>query len=162
MPPFDHHFLSFLIRWAHVGSMAFLLGGAILVWGLSSKSDALDQGGHNRLLIFAAEKYEMFFWVAMGIQVITGIGNLGAFGAALPDASTAWGVKLTIKLLAVLIFFVLSLLRTFLFTRLSACLSAAGNGTISMPLSKIFQGFYGGTVLALAAILILAVYLAHG
>jgi len=138
--------------------MAFLLGGAILVWGLSLKSNALDQGEHNRLLILLAEKYEAGFWAALGIQVITGIGNLGAFGTALPDQSTTWGIKLTIKLLVVLVLFVLSLLRTLIFARLNAAESEA----LPMPLSKPFQGLYGGTVLVLVVILILAISLAHG
>lgn len=138
--------------------MAFLFGGAILVWGLSLKSNALDQGEHNRLLILLAEKYEAGFWIALGIQVATGIGNLGAFGAALPDQSTTWGVKLTIKLLVVLVLLVLSLLRTLIFARLSV----AKSESLPMPLSRSFQGLYGGTVLILAVILILAISLAHG
>src|SRR6266852_7202901 len=119
MITFDHHLLSFLIRWVHVAAMALLLSGAILLWGLSAKFKGLERSEQNWLLLFVAERYEFLFWIAMGLIVMTGVGNLGAFGGDLPTSQTAWGQKFIIKLAFVLVFILLSLVRTLLVARLS-------------------------------------------
>jgi uncharacterized membrane protein len=153
---FDHHFVSFLIRWVHVVSMGFLLGGAFLLWGLTVKPIAVQEQ-RERLLLLIAERYEWLFWGAVGLLVATGIGNLGAFGNTLPDRLTPWGGKMMIKLFTVLFFLLLSMLRTLLIIRFSF----AESGVVSAPQSKTFQFLYAGTALYLAAVLLAAVALAH-
>ena len=147
-----------LIRWAHLAAFALLLGGAILLWGLSRTSRSLEPAEHGRLMLLAAERYETLFWAAIGLIVATGAGNLGAFGGALPGRETVWGLRLTIKLAAVLTFLLLSLLRTLLIVRLKA----AGVGVAALPLAKFLQTLYVGTALLTISILGLAVWLAHG
>ncbi|MGE5262501.1 MAG: hypothetical protein ACM3S0_03900, partial [Acidobacteriota bacterium] len=66
----------------------------ILIWDAGRQ----EMSEHNAWLVVAAQRYELLFWFAIGVQVITGIGNLGSFGAGLPPPDSAWGLKLTIKL----------------------------------------------------------------
>jgi hypothetical protein len=153
----SHELLSLLVRWTHVISMAGMLGGAVLVWAISVHAGGQDLGEHGGLLLALAETYERLFWLAMGVQVMTGAGNLGAFGTALPGPATAWGGRFALKLLAVLIFLAFSLLRTLVLARLTQA-----GGLRSARVACVFQSFYGGTALALAAIALLAVALAHG
>ena len=152
-----HELLTLLVRWMHILAMAGMLGGAMLVWAMSVRAGGLDLAQQGGLLLALAEKYERLFWLAMGVQVMTGAGNLGAFGAALPDPATVWGGRFALKLLAVLIFLAFSMLRTLVLARLT---QAAGFRSARM--TRVFQSFYGGTALALAAIALLAVALAHG
>ena len=156
--PLDHHLLSFLIRWTHVASMAAVLGGAVLLTGLTWKPADGKHAEYGRTLLLVAETYEWLFWGAVGLLVMTGVGNLGAFGAALPDRQTGWGMKLTVKLLVVLVLILLSLVRTMVITRLGATgyVMPAASGT------RTLRTMYGTTALVLIAILGLAVSLAHG
>ena len=158
MIPFDAHFLSFVIRWIHVVAMALLLGGAGLMWGLSVQTKTLSPSEPQHTLLLAAERYELIFWLAIGLLVMTGVGNLGAFGGALPSPNTTWGQKLTIKLSLVLIFILLSLIRTLLIARIGA----VGSDALTMPLSRICLRLYASTTLFTATILVAAVALAHG
>ncbi len=151
--PFDPHLLSFWIRCIHVVSMAFLLGGALLLWATSSRKPPLDE--QNRLFLFLSHRYELFFWLAIGVQVITGIGNIGSFGTGLPGPASPWGVKLILKLSAVMIFVLLSLPRSIFIDRVS---------NLQLPTSN-FQSsrrLYVFTALFLAGIVVGAEYLAHG
>ena len=68
------HALSLFVRWAHVAGMAAILGGALLVWWLGVRRDRAE------VVVGVAERYEWIFWAAIGLQVMTGVGNLGAFG----------------------------------------------------------------------------------
>jgi hypothetical protein len=70
--------------------MAAILGGALLVWWLGARRHRADAG----LVLDVAERYEWIFWAAIGLQVMTGVGNLGAFGEALPASASGWGMKL--------------------------------------------------------------------
>src|ERR1700694_3622577 len=92
------HALSLFVRWAHVAGMAAILGGALLVWWLGVRRHGAD----GRIVVDVAERYEWIFWAAIGLQVMTGVGNLGAFGEALPPPASGWGTKLIVKLVAVL------------------------------------------------------------
>jgi hypothetical protein len=157
MIPFDAHFLSFVIRWVHVVAMALLLGGAGLMWGLSIQTRTPPQSEPQHALLIVAEFYELIFWLAIGLLVMTGVGNLGAFGEALPGPNTTWGQKLTIKLLVVLVFVLLSLIRTLLIVRVSAI----GSDTLTMPLSSVCLRLYASTTLFATVILFVAVALAH-
>jgi hypothetical protein len=146
-----HELLTLLVRRMHILAMAGMLGGAMLVWAMSVRAAGPDLAQPGGLLPALAEKYERLFWLAMGVQVMTGAGNLGAFGAALPAPATVWGGRFALKLLAVLIFLAFSLLRTLVLARLT---QAGGLRSARAP--RVLQSFYGGTALALAAIALLA------
>ncbi|HXN58571.1 MAG TPA: hypothetical protein VN912_08315, partial [Candidatus Angelobacter sp.] len=102
------HALSLFVRWAHVAGMAAILGGALLVWWLGVRRHGANAG----VVLDVAERYEWIFWAAIGLQVMTGVGNLGAFGEGLPPPASSWGTKLIVKLVAVLALAVLSVPRT--------------------------------------------------
>jgi uncharacterized membrane protein len=151
------HPLGFFTRLVHVTAMAFLLGGSLLLWKLSAQSRARGSGGNDHSLLDAAGSYEWFFWLAIGLSLLTGIGNLGTFGASLPGTDTMWGLKLALKLAFVLTFLPLSLLRTLLVIRLRP---GAGSPELT-TVPRLFQLFYTGTAIYLTVILLLAVSLAH-
>ncbi len=120
------------VRLVHTLGMGVLLGGAVLVASLRDPAPA-------------SRAYEWAFWVAMGVQVLTGVGNLGAVGD--PGPATTWGTLLTWKLALVLLLLVASALRLLARPRLKA---------------PALRWAYGGTALLLAIIGGLAVVLAHG
>jgi hypothetical protein len=130
--------------------MAAILGGALLVWWLGVLRDGADDG---RTVVDVAERYEWIFWAAIGVQVMTGVGNLGAFGDALPPSDSAFGTKLIVKLVAVLALAILSVPRTI------AVVAMAGDKT---PRPGLLSAMYGGTTLMVVAIAGIAVWLAHG
>lgn len=139
----DHTAVALVVRWLHVAAMAATFGGAILVTWLALRRD-------DHLLAIAV-RYEQVFWAGIGVLVMTGVGNLGAFGLALPAPSTSWGANFTTKLLFVVALVALSLPRSLVVSR-----AARGGG--SGPL----RALYGATVLVFATILALATLLAHG
>src|ERR1700737_3100041 len=146
--------LGLFVRWAHVVGMAAILGGALLVWWLTARPSRTDVGGDARLE--TAQRYEWIFWAAIGVQAMTGVGNLGAFGQSLPASTTAWGLRLTVKLVVVLALALLSLPRT----RVAAALwnhPAAGSGR-----SQVVPSLYAATVMVVLVVVALAVWLAHG
>ena len=129
--------------------MAAILGGALLVWSLSLRRNRANDG----LVVDVAERYEWIFWSAIGLQVMTGVGNLGAFGDALPAPASGWGTKLIVKLVAVLALAVLSVPRTLV------VVAMAGEGR---PRAGLVSALYGGTTAIVVAIAGLAVWLSHG
>jgi len=146
--------LSLFVRWAHVVGMAAILGGALLVWWLTARPFRTDADGDTRLEI--AQRYEWIFWAAIGVQVMTGVGNLGAFGQGLPAPTTAWGLRLTVKLVVVLALALLSLPRT-LAVAVLMNRPAAESGR-----SQVVPGLYAATVMLVLVVVVLAVWLAHG
>lgn len=147
---------TFWIRWMHIAAMALVLGGALLLWGASLRTRNHEQQPLPTVLP-VAWTYEWLFWAGLGTLVMTGVGNLGVFGAALPAPAGPWGVKLIAKLLLVLLLMGVSVVRTLLVTRLHAQTTAIGPALL-----PLLRRFYAGTTLLLAAILLLAVSLAHG
>jgi hypothetical protein len=129
--------------------MAAILGGALLVWWLGVRRHGAD----GRTVVDVAERYEWIFWAAIGVQVMTGVGNLGAFGDALPPSESAWGTKLIVKLVAVLALAILSVPRTM------AVVAMASDKT---PRPRLLSALYGGTTVIVVGIAGLAVWLAHG
>ena len=129
--------------------MAAILGGALLVWWLGVRRKGANAG----VVLDVAERYEWIFWVAIGVQAMTGVGNLGAFGDALPASASGWGTKLIVKLIAVLALAVLSVPRTL------AVVAMAGT---KRPQSGLLSVLYGGTAIFVVGIAGLAVWLAHG
>jgi len=129
--------------------MAAILGGALLVWWLGLRRDRDDAG----VIIVVAERYEWIFWAAIGVQLMTGVGNLGAFGEALPSPSSGWGTKLIVKLVAVLALAVLSVPRT---------LAVVAMAAAKQPRPGLLSALYGGTTVMVVGIAGVAVWLAHG
>ena len=129
--------------------MAAILGGALLVWWLGVRRKGANAG----VVLDVAERYEWIFWAAIGLQVMTGVGNLGAFGDALPASASGWGTKLIVKLVAVLALAVLSVPRTL------AVVAMAGT---QRPQPDLLSALYGGTAIFVVGIAGLAVWLAHG
>ena len=129
--------------------MAAILGGALLVWWLGVRRHGANAG----VVLDVAERYEWIFWAAIGLQVMTGVGNLGAFGDALPPADSAWGTRLIVKLVAVLALAILSVPRTM------AVVAMGGDRT---PRPGLLSALYGGTTAIVVGIAGLAVWLAHG
>jgi hypothetical protein len=149
----DPHVLHVAIRWVHVAAMATAFGGAITVFALSTRPG----GAPASAVMAVAIRYEWLFWAAAGVLVMTGIGNLAAFGAALLGPSTDWGATLTLKLGSILALIVLSLPRTLAVARMYASADAmAPNAILTV------RNVYGATVAAFAFILALAVWLANG
>jgi hypothetical protein len=152
----DPHALSILIRWLHVAAMAVALGGAALVTALVfDRQRGVGGGG---ALLEAAERYEWFFWAALGVLAMSGIGNVAALGSGLPTAGTGWGATFVLKLLGVVALALLSVPRTLVVVQLRAL----DSGSIAAAFTRTLQWLYAGTVAGLAAILAFAVWLAHG
>src|SRR5438067_124267 len=132
--------------------MATAFGGAVAVLTLSARPGIES----TNAVVAVALRYEWLFWAAAGVLAMTGIGNLAAFGAALLGPATNWGVTLLLKLGSVLALIVLSLPRTLAVSRISA---SSGNAATSIT---TLRNLYGATTGALAVILAMAVWLAHG
>jgi len=147
----DPNVVHVAIRWLHVAAMATAFGGAVSVLALATRPGADSAGA----IVGVAIRYEWIFWAAAGVLAMTGIGNLAAFGAALLGPATNWGVTLLLKLGSVLTLVVLSLPRTLAVARMSA-------GPIAPSVMIAVRNLYGATTGAFAAILALAVWLAHG
>jgi len=148
----DPNVLHVAIRWLHVAAMATALGGAITVLALLTRPSADSANA----VLSVAIRYEWMFWAAAGVLAMTGIGNLAAFGATLLGPATNWGATLVLKLGSVLTLVVLSLPRTLAVARMSS------TGGIVRPSVTIVRNLYAATTAAFAAILALAVWLAHG
>lgn len=137
--------LSLAIRWLHVAAMAMALGGAALM--------ALAAGTRERSVLSIALSYERLFWVAVGILVMSGVGNVAAFGATLPGPGSSWGAGLTLKLVVVATLATLSVPRTLAVAQLSTA------GSTGAP---VIRWLYGVTAMGLLFVLAIAMWLAHG
>jgi hypothetical protein len=145
--------MAFAIRWLHVTSAAFLFGGALLLFilFLVSKRRAADR----RTLLDLMQAYEWASWGAIGLIVATGAGNVGHFGAALPDPASEWGREFTLKLALVGVFLAFSAVRSLSV----ALLELRPESPRGVPSG--LQGMYAATAVFVAAILGAAVALAH-
>lgn len=139
----DHHTIAIAVRWLHVAAMAMALGGALLVAWLAFREPA-DR------VVAVALRYEQAFWLAAGVLVLTGVGNLGAFGTGLPQPGTGWAATFMWKLVLVAAIVLGSLPRT---------IAVALSG---VPVAAALRWMYAGTAAGLVAIAGLAVLLAHG
>ncbi len=153
--PIDFPTLSYLTRLIHVAAMAVLLGGSWSIWLLL----AVRAGdGAVEVSSSAVLQFEILAWIALGLLALTGIGNLGAFGAFLPASDSAWGLKLIAKLALVLILFLVSLYRSFA----AVAVRWQSQPAESPVLFQRLRALYAVTGLLGAAILALAVSLSHG
>lgn len=87
------------IRWIHLVALAILLGGALVMW--LADHPPID----------LARRYEYLFWLAIGLVVVSGVGNVGLLTGGVPGFSTLWGRLFSLKLLAVLGLVVVSVVR---------------------------------------------------
>jgi hypothetical protein len=149
--------MTFLVRSIHVGSASFLIGGGlllILLWLMQMHGEArLPAAAHLQFMAV----YEWGFWGAAGLMVATGIGNLGAFGSALPDRDSVWGSTLMVKLGAFMALLTFSVLRT----SCLALIEASGTTGREAAAVSMLNRLYGATALLLLAIMALAISLAH-
>jgi putative copper export protein len=148
----DPHLLHIAVRWLHVVAMAMAFGGAALVFVLAA--GARQAKVAPAALLQVAAVYEWAFWLAAGTLAMTGIGNLGAFGAGLPSPETGWGTTLVVKLSVVVLLVVLSLPRTLAVARLAAAAPSR--------VADVLRTLYGATSATFAVIVAIAVWLAHG
>jgi hypothetical protein len=152
LPAMDPNVLHVAVRWLHVVAMAVALGGAALLFVLAARLSRV--GIPAQALVRIAALYEWIFWAAAGTLAMTGVGNLGAFGTALPPPQTGWGMTLTIKLGFVVLLVLLSLPRTLAVARLALGAASAAIGPL--------RALYGTTTAVFGTIAALAVWLAHG
>lgn len=146
------HDLHLVVRAVHVLAVAVLLGGAIVAWLALRQFDRSRQARPAREVAMA---YEWSFWGAIGLLVMTGVGNLGAFGSVLPDGTTAWGRTLTGKLALALAFLLGSMIRTLAVT-------AWAGRTNGRTMPDGLRASYAATAAVLVVLLALAEVLAHG
>ena len=146
------HPLGLLTRLVHVISMAFMLGGSLLLFGLILSTRKETAASQISAVLSLARKYEGCFWLAFGLIVLTGVGNLGAFGNNLPGTDTPWGMRFGVKLALAAVFLLLSLPRTLLTAGLPE-----GPST-----RKVLGRLYAATATFLIVLLALAILLAHG
>lgn len=88
------------VRWIHFVGLATILGGAIAVALPPTPS------------IVLARRYEYIFWGAIGLVVVSGIGNVGYLAPSVPEFGSRWGQLFALKLLVVFGLIVMSLVRT--------------------------------------------------
>ena len=138
--------VSLAIRTLHVLTMAALVGGTLAVW-YGYRTGAITG-------LELARRYEWAFWAALGVVVVTGVGNLGALGA--PGPATDWGRILLVKLAVVLAVVVGSAVRTM------AVVRAGDAGVRDSTSGVLARRIYGVTTAALLAVVVLAEVLAHG
>jgi len=137
--------LHLAIRTLHVLGMALVLGGAVGVW-------AAVRGPVSDLRALAMT-YEWVFWAALGVLVLTGVGNLGALGA--PGPETRWGAVFLVKLTLVIVLVAGSAVRTLALVRAD---QAVPDGVLAAWSRRA----YGLTTVTLLGIVVLAEVLAHG
>ncbi|SDL98782.1 Copper resistance protein D [Halogranum gelatinilyticum] len=151
MVPLPLALSSLAVRWAHVVGMAVALGGATFVWFLLRETDG--DTALSSTALTAATGYERLFWAAMGLLVMTGVGNLGSLAPGIPGGE--WSATLTAKLLLVAAVVLGSLVRSLLVVE-------ARRERAETVAADSLRRSYAATTLALAAVVVLAEVLAHG
>jgi hypothetical protein len=148
-----------VVRWLHLVAMAVLVGGAAMVWGSlrvgvgEMEGDGEGKKDGDRSGLAVAATYEWLFWGALGVIVLTGVGNLGALAPFVPGPSTGWGTVFAVKLAAVGGLLVGSLVRTLGVLRWRTPGPTDGDR---------LRRTYVATTLYLVALVGLAEVLAHG
>lgn len=125
------------VRWIHFIALAAILGGALAV--------ALP----DRPSLTLARRYEFLFWVAIGLVVVSGIGNVGRLAPNVPAFESRWGRLFALKLIAVVGLIAVSTVR-------SGIVARTGNDG---DVDRRWYLLTAGWVAALAAI---AVVMARG
>ncbi|MBX0297161.1 CopD family protein [Halomicroarcula sp. F27] len=143
--------VSLAVRTLHVLTVTVLVGGTVAVWYGYRTAAVTD--------LTSARRYEWLFWGALGVLVLTGVGNLGALGV--PGPTTDWGRTLLVKLVAVLGVAVGSAVRTLVVVRAGERDGFEAD-TANTALRGTLGRAYGVTAVALLALVVLAEVLAHG
>jgi hypothetical protein len=142
--------IHLFVRWLHVVAMAVALGGGALAWRVS-RAGASSHPADAETTLAVATAYEVAFWGALGVLVMTGVGNLGALAPAIPRGQ--WGAAFVAKLGVLLVVLVGSAART------AAVLAARDAAT---PATTTLERSYALTTLALGGVVALAAVMAHG
>ncbi len=145
--------LSITYRLLHLLGMGVFVGGAVGV-----AMAALGATAARTRLLDLALRYERLFWPVLAIQVLTGVGNIGVLGHSAPGPATAWGGWLALKFIAIGVVVVASLVRTFAV----AWLVAEPDRVLAATGLSWFGRLYWASAALLAAVVFLAVRLAHG
>jgi uncharacterized membrane protein len=149
---------SFIVRWVHVLAMLVVVGGStsLCIMFLSPPGERVSI--HDDMRLRAARGYEWAFWTAIGVLVLTGVGNAGALAGHLPTPETLWGRKFLAKLFGAVLLLLVSLVRTCLVSQSGRVESARPGG----PEAQMIGGGYAVSAFLAVAVLTLAVSLAHG
>lgn len=139
------------VRVVHLLAMAVALGGAVLTWEFCRRPAISDATA-----LSAAAGYERAFWVAAGLLVATGVGNLGSLTPFVPTTDTYWGTAFAVKLFAVVALLVLSQVRTLAVHRYRRADSMSARNR------RAFRSSYALTAIWLAGIVVLGEVMAHG
>ena len=147
--------MAFFVRTIHVGSVSFILGGAILLLIVFYLHRTAPPAS-SEILVRLMQAYEYGFWAALGLIVATGVGNVAHFGEGLPGADSQWGRQFTLKLALVGVLLLVSCVRILALY----LLSNASPQQRPASLSQI-KGLYGGTAVLIIGAFGLAVSMAH-
>lgn len=150
---------STIVRTVHVFGMAIALGGAVLARGILHRFSQSETDADAESSIAVCRTYEWLFWGAIGLVVMTGVGNLGALAPAIPATDTRWGVTFTVKLGALLAFLFLSAARTLAVARMSIEFDERSS---TPRIGHRLRVLYGTTAVYLAALLVIAEVLVRG
>lgn len=148
--------MAFLVRSIHVGSVTFVLGGALLLVLIFylNRSTPLSS---TDVLLKLMEAYEYGFWAATGLIVATGIGNIAHFGDGLPGVDSTWGGRFALKLALVGVLLALSAVRVLALHLVSGMPPELRSGARIANL----QGLYGATAVIATGAGALAIAMAH-
>ncbi len=178
--------MKYAVRLVHTVAAALVVGGTVLLWAQLALPQARGDGGHTRdpgntattgvspvapVTLWGCVAYEWGCWTALGLLVMTGIGNLAVFGAALPGAETDWGQRLLFKLAGVAVLVLFSAWRTLVVARHAGPWPVLGlapapssepsrNARRGSP-GRTLRNVYGVTALLSTGVLALAAWLAH-
>ncbi|MGQ3330656.1 CopD family protein [Halorubrum sp. FL23] len=147
--------LHVAVRVLHILGMVVLLGGAGVLWYAARRGERA--AGSDDTVVSLAGAYEWAFWGALGVLVLTGVGNLGALGAPRPD--TRWGTILIAKLSLVVLFVLGSLVRTLIVALADIERADDSDNALAVP---FYRRAYGATTTVLLALVVVAEVLAHG
>lgn len=148
--------MTYLVRWLHVSSVAFVFGGALLIFVFLTLISGNRDASARRVLFDLMRAFEWGSWASLGLVIATGVGNLAHFGEGLPEPRSEWRREMTLKLALVLAFLVLSAVRTLTVT------TAASQPAAPAPKAqRSLATLYGMTAAGAGAIVGVAVGLAH-
>lgn len=148
--------MAFLVRSVHVGSVTFILGGALLlvVVFYLHRTGPLTS---TDVLLKLMEAYEYGFWAAIGLTVAPGVGNVAHFGDGLPGPDSTWGVRFTIKLALVAVLLALSAVRVLALHLVTRTPPEHRSG---LRIANL-QGLYGATAVVANGAGAVAIAMAH-
>ena len=149
--------MSLLVRWLHVTSVAFLFGGALLIFILLHFVSSNRDASARRVVYDLMRVFEWGSWASLGVVVATGVGNLAHFGEGLPGARSEWGREFTLKMVLVLAFLAFSAIRTLTVTMAASRPEEAP----TLQAQRRLGTLYGVTAALVASIVGVAVALAH-